>query len=339
MDVPPNAVASDAWLAAIVASSADAIVSKTLEGIVTSWNGSAERIFGYSAEEMLGQSIVKIIPRDRLKEESEILATIRRGEHLDHFETIRQRKDGTLVDISLTASPIMSADGRILGVSKIARDITEERRSRDTQRLLMREVNHRSKNLLAVIEAMVRQTVENTPPSNFAGAVSRRITGLARSQDLIVGGDWQGVQLRDLLLAHAVDLPAEELDRFTFSGPDVRISPGAAQAMGLSLHELFVGAVHRLRRSLQGTIAVKWSTDQDGKSLAFAWIESLGDGNAVNEAGDTFANTVLRKVVPVSVNGVATLIPSGAGWRWTLTTKSDVAFGPQIVDPLGQGPG
>lgn len=141
---------------AIVASSADAIICKTLAGIVTSWNDSAERIFGYRADEMLGESILKIIPHDRLEEVSLILASISRGEHLDHFETVRGRNDGTLVDISLTASPITGADRRIIGVSKIARDITEERRSRETQRLLMREVNHRSKNLLAVIEAMVR---------------------------------------------------------------------------------------------------------------------------------------------------------------------------------------
>lgn len=177
--------------------------------------------------------------------------------------------------------------------------------------------------------------MKTKPPADFARAVSRRFAGLARSQDLIVGGDWQGVQLRDLVLAHATDLLANDLDRFNFSGPDIRLSPGAAQAIGLGLHELFVGAAARLRRSPHGTVAVTWSTDQDGQSLAFGCVESLGDGKAVNEAGDAFANTVLRKVVPVSVNGVASLVSAGSGWRWTLTTKSDVAFGPQIVDPLG----
>jgi PAS domain S-box-containing protein len=112
-------------LAAIVASSDDAIVSKDLNGIVTSWNQGAERIFGWSPEEMVGQSIRTIIPPDRQSEEDDALACIRRGERLDHFETVRQRKNGSLVPISLTVSPILDADGRVVGASKIARDISE----------------------------------------------------------------------------------------------------------------------------------------------------------------------------------------------------------------------
>jgi len=165
MNAHPPTVTSDAWLAAIVEGTTDAIVSKTLDGIVTSWNASAERIFGYAPEERIGQSILKLIPVDRRDEETLILSRIRRGERLEHFETKRQRKDGTLIDISLTVSPIMDAQGRIVGVSKIARDISEVRRSRETQRLLMREVNHRSKNLLAVIEAMC-QTASKIDPGS-----------------------------------------------------------------------------------------------------------------------------------------------------------------------------
>jgi PAS domain S-box-containing protein len=111
-------------LAAIVASSDDAIVGKDLNGIVTSWNRGAERLFGYTAEEMIGQSIRRIIPRERQHEEDQTLAKIRRREQVDHFETWRVRKDGTLVPISLTVSPILGADGTVIGASKIARDIS-----------------------------------------------------------------------------------------------------------------------------------------------------------------------------------------------------------------------
>jgi PAS domain S-box-containing protein len=111
-------------LAAIVASSDDAIVSKDLNGIVTSWNKGAERLFGYTAEEMIGRSIRTIIPQDRQHEEDDTLARIRRRQLVDHFETIRVRKDGTLVPISLTVSPILEADGTVIGASKIARDIS-----------------------------------------------------------------------------------------------------------------------------------------------------------------------------------------------------------------------
>jgi len=111
-------------LAAIVASSDDAIVSKDLNGIVTSWNSGAERLFGYTAEEMIGRSIRTIIPQDRQHEEDETLAKIRRRDLVDHFETIRVRKNGTLVPISLSVSPILDADGTVIGASKIARDIS-----------------------------------------------------------------------------------------------------------------------------------------------------------------------------------------------------------------------
>ena len=127
-------------LASIVESSDDAIISKDLDGIITTWNRGAERLFGYTAAEAVGKPITLIIPPDRLAEEPGILARIRRGEPIDHFETVRRRKDGSLIDISLTVSPMRDGRGRIVGASKIARDITErkeaEARLRDSERHL-----------------------------------------------------------------------------------------------------------------------------------------------------------------------------------------------------------
>ncbi len=117
------------WLTAIIESADDAIVSKTLEGIITSWNKGAERIFGYTADEVVGKSITILIPEERLHEEPITLAKLARGERIEHFETVRVRKDRSLVDISLTVSPIRGADGTIIGASKIARDISERRQA------------------------------------------------------------------------------------------------------------------------------------------------------------------------------------------------------------------
>jgi PAS domain S-box-containing protein len=114
-------------LAAIVDSSEDAIVSKDLNGVVQTWNRAAERMFGYTADEMIGRPIQTIIPLDRRSEEERVLARIRAGKSVEHFETIRQRKDGTLVEISLSVSPIRTAEGKVIGASKIARDISEQR--------------------------------------------------------------------------------------------------------------------------------------------------------------------------------------------------------------------
>src|SRR5262245_14118176 len=116
---------AQAKLAAIVESSDDAIVSKTLDGIVATWNAGAERIFGYTAEEMIGQSILKRIPPERRDEEPQILEKIRAGERIEHYESIRMTKDGRMIDVSVTISPIRNEDGEIIGASKIARDITQ----------------------------------------------------------------------------------------------------------------------------------------------------------------------------------------------------------------------
>ncbi|TPI32414.1 PAS domain S-box protein [Mesorhizobium sp. B3-2-1] len=141
-------------LAAIVESSHDAIVSKDLNGIISTWNRGAERLFGYSAAEVIGKPITIVIPGDRLDEEPLILGRIRRGELVDHFETVRRRKDGTLVDISLTISPVRDANGRVVGASKIARDITAQKiaeaKVRDSQRHLQ--------DLLAAIPAAIYTT-------------------------------------------------------------------------------------------------------------------------------------------------------------------------------------
>lgn len=130
-------------LAAIVESSDDAIVSKTLAGVVRSWNKGAERVFGYTSEEMIGRSITTVIPPERLSEEASIVGRVRKGERIDHYETIRLRKDGARIHVSLMVSPVKDLTGRIVGASKIARDITEKKEKEERIVMLMREVNHR----------------------------------------------------------------------------------------------------------------------------------------------------------------------------------------------------
>src|SRR6201986_4548194 len=150
-------------LAAIVESSDDAIISKDLNGIITSWNRGAERIFGFVAEEGVGWPITILLPHDRQDEERGILSRIRRGERIDHFETVRQRKSGELISVSITVSPVKNADGLIAGASKIARDVTEQKRAQEQIATLAREAEHRSKNLLANVQATVNLSRADTP--------------------------------------------------------------------------------------------------------------------------------------------------------------------------------
>jgi PAS domain S-box-containing protein len=132
-------------LAAIVESSHDAIVSKSLNGVITSWNKGAERLFGYAAEEAVGQNITLIIPPERRDEERTIVEQLTRGERVDHFETVRMRKDGSLLDVSLTISPMKDASGRVVGASKLARDITERRRAEEALRQVQTDLAHASR--------------------------------------------------------------------------------------------------------------------------------------------------------------------------------------------------
>jgi len=129
-----------AHLAAIIASADDAIASKTLDGVITSWNAAAERMFGYTADEAIGQSITIVIPPERLHEETDIIARLRRGETIGHFETERRRKDGRLIPVSLTISPIRAEDGRIVGASKIVRDIADRRRAEQALGMAMQRL-------------------------------------------------------------------------------------------------------------------------------------------------------------------------------------------------------
>lgn len=171
-----------ALLASIVENSDDVIVTKNLDGYITSWNRAAERIFGYKAEEVIGKHISIIIPEDRLDEEPGILARLRRGERIDHFETVRRRKDGTFLDISLTISPVRDPSGQIIGASKIARDITELKRARAALKRSNEELEHRVKERTSSLEQAIVQMEDFTySVSHDLRAPARVIHGLAQA--------------------------------------------------------------------------------------------------------------------------------------------------------------
>ena len=159
-------------LSAIVESSEDAIISKDLNGLIITWNKAAEQIFGYAAEEMIGRPISILLPNGRENEEAETLQRIKGGERIEHYETTRLRKDGSLVDVSLTISPIGDSNGTIVGASKIARDITEQKR---TQERLRRSEERFRVTLASIGDAVI--ATDSAGRVTFMNSVAERLTG------------------------------------------------------------------------------------------------------------------------------------------------------------------
>ncbi len=263
-------------LAAIIESSDDAIVGKDLAGIITSWNGGAERIFGYLPEEIIGKPIMMLIPLDCQKEEEAIMARIRCGQRVEHYQTVRQHKHGSLIDISLTVSPVRNAQGKVIGASKIARDITEQKRSEAQIVNLAREAEHRTKNILATVLATVRLSQSNTSDNNLKQLIEGRIDALAKVHALFVQSRWTGAELRSLVTQELLPYRGERDRRVRFDGPAVMLEPTTAQAIAISLHELATNAAkYGSLSAADGHLEIAWSRTADGR-LSFRWIESDG---------------------------------------------------------------
>ena len=260
------------WLASIVESSDDAIVSKNLDGIIRSWNKGAERIFGYSAGAAIGQPITLVIPDDRHSEEREILTRIRRGERIDHFETVRQTKHGSLIDVSLTISPVKDANGKIVGASKIARDITEQKRNQEMIKTLAREAEHRSKNMLSSVLAAVNLS-QSSAPEDLKQTIVGRIEALANVCSLFVATRWIGA---DLSAIATQELAPYSGKRLLIDGPQIVLEPGVAQAIAMTLHELATNAAkYGALSHSNGQVHLQWSQAANGQ-LHLRWTETGG---------------------------------------------------------------
>jgi PAS domain S-box-containing protein len=262
-------------LGAIVESSDDAIVSKSLDGIIATWNRGAERVFGYTAAEAIGRSIMIVIPEDRQNEETEILSRIRRGDRIEHFQTIRRRKDGSLITVSLTVSPVKNAEGKIIGASKIARDITEQKHNQEQIATLAREVEHRGKNLLASVQAIVNLSRADTV-GGLKEAIEGRIQALANVQSLFVDSRWVGAELSAIAKRELAPYGAADNRRVHIEGPSSLLEPTKAQALAVTLHELATNAAkYGSLSAREGHLDLTWQRTPDGK-LVLRWDESGG---------------------------------------------------------------
>lgn len=326
-----------AWLAAIVESSDDAIVSKTLDGTITSWNRSAERLYGYSAEEVIGRSIMLIVPSEREAEEQRILALLTRGERIDHFETERRTKDGRIVPVSLTISPVRDNDGTIVGASKVARDISERRAADAAQREASRRkdeflamLGHELRNplapILSAVDLLQRQIGTSQDPRPICAILKRQVGHMARLLDdlLDVSRFSSGkirlrldvVDLRDVV-ACALEVVRPLIDecRHTFS---VSMPPQKVEVMGdeTRLVQLLVNLVNN---------ACKYTLPGDHIDIA---LVVTADGQAqldVIDNGSGMKPELVRDVFELFVQGERTLDRARGGLGLGLTIVRSIA--------------
>ena len=310
-----------ARLAAIVLSADDAIVGKTLDGIVTSWNDGARRIFGYEPDEMIGQPILRIIPPELHPEEQEILAKLRRGERIDHYETERVAKDGHRIDISLSVSPVRDRMGKLIGAAKVARDVTQRKKAEATRLLLMGELNHRVKNTLATVQSIASQTLRSAKsPAEFVPSFLGRIQSLASAHGLLTQSNWQGVEMGALIRSQLL-FEEEADDRIFCSGPDIVLQPQTALHLSLVLHELGTNArKHGALTAPQGRVVVEWSIRASPlHGLNIHWSETGGPavhGDALPSGG--FGTTLIERSMSSIEGGGAQMHLNAHGISWDI---------------------
>ena len=292
-------------LAAIVKSSDDAIISTDIDGIITSWNRGAEQLFGYTAEEATGKHVTILILPDQQIKEPGVLGRIRDGQHIDHFETVWMRKDGSEVWVSLSVSPLKDAEGDVIGASKIIRNMTERRLADEHRSILVSELNHRAKNSLAMVRAIASQTLGNA--SSLADAqlaFESRLGALARGHDLLTFGNWAGTDLASVVKA-TVEPHGGGENRFHIDGPFVPLTPATALTFTMALHELCTNAAKygALLKS-EGTVSIVWQVTGNGAEtrLQLLWTEK-GGPTVTPPMRKGFGSRLIEKALAMELNG------------------------------------
>jgi PAS domain S-box-containing protein len=451
IDERKQAEMANAHLAAVVTSSADAIESVSLDGTILTWNQAAEELYGYTAEEAIGQPLDLIVPEDCREEIDRAIAAVRTGDNM-WFETKRRRRDGALVEVAIDAAPIRTAAGAVVGVSQVTHDISERRRAEaalqereeqfrtlansipqlvwmancdgwivwynerwygytgttpeqmegdgwhrvhDPQVLpdvvarwnesvrtgepfdmtfplrgadgvfrsfltrvvplhdshgrvarwfgtstdvtaqvehethlnfVMRELSHRSKNLLAVVQAMARQTMQHSSGfEDFEGRFMGRLHGLARSHDVLVRQDWAGGSIRDLVSAQLAPFVREDGASVDLIGENLILKPDAVQNLGFALFELGTNAVkYGALAAPAGKVTIRWGMTESGgrRCVRFAWQESGGPPVA-QPLRKGFGAMVIERFIAVTFGGHVESLFLPEGFCWTLEIPAE----------------
>lgn len=298
--------AAQAQIAAIVDCSQDAIIGHTLDGTITSWNAGAQAIFGYTAAEAIGKPFAILIPEDQGEQAQQVLDRLQQGERVEHFEVDRIRKDGRIIDVSLSVSPVKDPEGKLIAASTIAREFTQRKLVEDHKSMLMRELDHRIQNTLAVVSSLVRQTVRNSDSLEaFARDIEGRLGAFSRVQALSNHERQGRAALRDIVLGELHPYELREQHRIVVgAGTDIVLTPTATQALALALHELATNAAKYGALSVPaGRVEVTWRVEDPAREprVLIDWTES--DGPPVRPpARRGFGTQLIEDMVSFALN-------------------------------------
>ncbi|NUH65278.1 PAS domain S-box protein [Sulfitobacter sp. S0837] len=309
------------YLASIIEGSDDAIITKNLDGIIQTWNRGAEQLFGYTAEEAKGQPIVMLIPNDRLREEDDIMARLRRGERIQHFETTRRRKDGSLVPLSLTISPVRNSQGEVIGASSIARDITAQIKAAERQQLLVAEMRHRVSNCFAVAGSLISVTAREVETSKELARVMRdRLMALSSAHRLAVA-DPSGTTTSPTSLEQLVNSVVKPLaagQSVTLNIDKICVAPEALTSLAMILYEFGTNAA-KYGAFSQHDGKLEVCAKRVGDRLVIEWnetcqiapvdAENTGFGTSLCQdvARSSLGGTITREFEPTGLRAVIDL--------------------------------
>jgi len=311
----------NAQLAALYAASIDAIVSIDREDIITSWNSAAELMSGYTADQIIGQKLNDVGGTEEAEtQRRQYLQRLHEGEPIE-YQAIRTRKSGEQIEVWIKAAPIKAGDGKSIGATFVIRDITALKRREQHVHFLMRELTHRSKNLLAVIQAMARQSLSHlNSPEDFVTRFSARLSGLAGSHDLLSNVDWEGASLIDLIRSQLRHYEDRFDEKIHIDGPDLFLRPEAAQNIGIALHELSTNAAKYGALSVpEGNVSISWKlkTENDVPRLQMIWHEK-GGPLVEPPARKGFGHIVMDRITGQALGGTSRADFNPDGVTWTL---------------------
>ena len=268
---------ANALHASTVHSSSDAIFSIDPDLTIKTWNGGAERLYGYSAAEAIGHSLNMICPEPLRDEQAGLYTQTMSGRPV-LLETVRRHKDGRLIPVGISGSPIFAPDGAVIGVAAVHRDMTENRENREHLGFTLRELSHRTKNLLAVVQGLSRMIARRSDDiEDFEARFNGCIQALAYSHDLLVQHDWQGATLEELLRAQLAPFGGIDATRIVAHGPEVYLTPQTMQSLGLIMHELGANATkHGALSNPSGSVTVGWTRDSEDRGVELVWQERGG---------------------------------------------------------------